>query len=240
MSYAGKPYHPPGPIAPPQEATNPLGVVALVLGILSVFMGCPLAIGALITGWIGMKREPSGMARAGFIIGLVSTILNVVAGIVGLMFFVLFVGVAGLAAYVDSKDAASQSYSSSSSSDSAAFDSSYGSPDIAPFPTSMPPMEMPKMPDPYIPPPYIPAPMPMPSGMPPGTFPGSPGFDPSSGFGPPGSIPTGSMPPGAFPPGAFPSGAFPPGLGPPTSLEPFQAPSIPDGSYDDPAKDETS
>lgn len=214
MSYAGKPYQPPGPYVRPQEATNSLGTVSLVLGILSVFMGCPLAIAALITGWVGMKREPSGMARAGFTIGLIMTIFNVVAGIVGLMFFVLFVGLAGLGAYVDSQEREGSSYSSYPSSDysSDPFDSSYGSPDIAPFPVSMPePMEMPKIPDPYVPPPYIPPPMP---GVGPGSFPGSPDFGPSSGFGPPGS-----MPPGAYPPGAFPPGAFPPGLGPPTTME---------------------
>jgi hypothetical protein len=215
MSYAGKPYPPPGPIAPPQEATNPLGVVALVLGIMSVFLGCPAAIGALITGWMGMKREPSGMARAGFTIGLIMTIFNQVAGIVGLIFFVFVIGLAGLGAYVDSQERATASYSSFPSADASAdpFDSSYGSPDIAPLPVSMPqPMEMPKLPDPYVPPPYVPPTMP--PGIDPATFPQPPNFGAPPGFGPPGA-----MPPGAFPPGAFPAGAFPPGLGPPTTME---------------------
>lgn len=230
MSYAGKPYLPPGPIAPPQEATNSLGTVSLVLGILSVFMGCPLAIGALITGWVGMKREPSGMARAGFFIGLIMTIFHVLAGVAVLLFFVFVIGIAAIAESQDRATANSSSYPGSSYSESSGFDSSYGSPDIAPFPVSMPePMELPKMPDPYVPPPMTP-------GMDPTAFPGGPDFGSPPNFGPggmgPGGIgppsgmgPEAGFPPGAFPPGAFPSGpgaypgAFPPGLGPPTTME---------------------
>jgi hypothetical protein len=224
MSYAGKPYPPPGTYAAPQEATNPLGVVSLVLGIMSIFMGCPAAIGALITGWMAMKREPSGMARAGFFIGLIMTIFHVVAGIVGVIIFVCIIG---FAAYADSQQRATPNYSSypgSSYSESSGFDSSYGSPDIAPMPVAMPPMEMPKMPDPYVPPPMAP-------GMDPTAFPGAPDFGAPPSFSPPSGMgrgpgfPSGAFGPRAFPsgpgayPGAFPPGAFPPGLGPPTTME---------------------
>lgn len=214
MSYVGKPYQPPGPIAPPQEATNSLGVVALVLGIMSVFLGCPLAIGALITGWVGMKREPNGMARAGFVIGLIMTIFNVVAGLVGLVFVVLLFGLGSAAAYVDARDE-NRSMSSGSAAEFPRIEpygSPFGSDDMAPMPVSMPPMELPKMPDPYVPRPYIPPTPPL--GMDPSSFPQAPSFGAPSGFGAPGS-----MPPGAYPPGAFPPGAFPPGLGPPTMME---------------------
>ncbi|HEV7279717.1 MAG TPA: DUF4190 domain-containing protein [Pirellulaceae bacterium] len=223
MSYAGKPYLPPGPIAPTQDANNSLGTISLVLGILSVFMGCPLAIGALITGWIGMKREPSGMARAGFVIGLIMTIVNVVAGIVGLLFFVFVIGIAAYAesqerATVDYSRYPTPSYPNSSHSRPSEFGSS---PDIAPFPVSMPPIEMPempKMPESYVPPA-------MPPGMDPSAFPRSPGFGAPPRFEPPGGMgrgpgfPPGAFPPGALPPGAYPPGAYPPDLGAPTTME---------------------
>ena len=223
MSYVGKPYPGPVPVAPPREANNQLGTVSLVLGVLSLFMGCPFAIGAMIVGWAGMKREPNGMARAGFILGLVMTIVNAGALLVGLMIFVVFGGLIGLGAYAESQERAREEFSDYPPTsvptieipEPHRFDPYEGmpdpyTPDFPAMPTSMPERMRPpefEMPEPYIPPPYEPPPMPT---FEPPAIPRPPGYRGPSGFAPP-------MPFG-------PSGAFPPGMGPPVTVEPDSSP----------------
>ena len=72
MSYAAKP-------VPAQEEGNPLALMSLILGIIGFLGGCPFSLAAVITGWMGMKREPSGMAKVGFWLGVVGMILQTLA-----------------------------------------------------------------------------------------------------------------------------------------------------------------
>ena len=90
---------PPGPVAPPTPGS---ATAALVLGILSIVMclGLFTGIPAMVVGR-NAKREieasggrlgGEGVANAGFITGLIGTLLSVL----GLLFFVLIiVGIAG-------------------------------------------------------------------------------------------------------------------------------------------------
>lgn len=155
------------------------------------------------------------MARAGFIMGLVMTLVNAAFAVVGILFFVVFGGLVGLGAYLDSQERATPSYSSYDGPTFAPPEmpspyiggDPYSVPEIPAMPTSMPGIDSPtfptpEIPSPYIPPPYTPPPMP---GVPSSPFPDRPGYAPPARFGPP--------------PG-FPSGAFPPGLGPPVTVEP--------------------
>lgn len=85
MSYAAKP-------APVQdqagEGTNTLAMASLVLGILGfVTGGCPFSLAAVVTGWMGMKREPQGMAKIGFWLGVAGMILQVLLGLFLLLSF---------------------------------------------------------------------------------------------------------------------------------------------------------
>jgi hypothetical protein len=64
------------------------GIVALVCGILGLFLGFP-AILAVIFGAMGMGRNKRhhGMAVAGFVLGLIVTIILLLAIILALAFF---------------------------------------------------------------------------------------------------------------------------------------------------------
>lgn len=96
--YAQQPWQQPSGYPPmqPYQVTPPtdgLGVAAMVIGIVSLVMMCAYGIGllgspaALIMGRISMKRIDRsegriggrGMAQAGFILGIVGTILLVLA-----------------------------------------------------------------------------------------------------------------------------------------------------------------
>lgn len=73
---------PGGNYPPPANPSgdNPLGMIAMICGLLSLVMGCPLSIAAIILGFIGMKKEPKGMATAGLILGIVTATLQLVVG----------------------------------------------------------------------------------------------------------------------------------------------------------------
>ena len=79
---------------PPQQQTNPLGIISLVLGILSVvlalILGCcapgvnmPFAIAAIILGILQIKSKKNqkgrGLGIAGLICGIVATVLFIFA-----------------------------------------------------------------------------------------------------------------------------------------------------------------
>ncbi|HEV7280576.1 MAG TPA: hypothetical protein VGN57_10255 [Pirellulaceae bacterium] len=96
-----------GGYPPPQNPSgeNQLGMIAMICGLLSLIMGCPLSIAAIILGFIGMKKEPKGMATAGLVLGIVTATLQLVAlcfvvAIYGLFFGALAAGAAGIAAMV--------------------------------------------------------------------------------------------------------------------------------------------
>jgi predicted Zn finger-like uncharacterized protein len=94
-----------------KEEAQVLSIVALVLGILSLVCGCgstlfwycaPLpflmAIGAIVTGLMGMKRGGRTMGMIGAILGGVSILLTIVAIIVGIFFGAMILGAANLGA----------------------------------------------------------------------------------------------------------------------------------------------
>ena len=63
------------PVAP----QNPLGIAAFVCSIIGLPSMGILSLIALILGAIAMRREPKGLAIAGFIIGLVGTLIGCIA-----------------------------------------------------------------------------------------------------------------------------------------------------------------
>lgn len=80
---------PPGPpnlATQPAVATsnpsqdNPLGLIAMVCGLLSLIMGCPLSIAAIVLGFLGRKKEPKGMATTGLALGAATLTLQVLFG----------------------------------------------------------------------------------------------------------------------------------------------------------------
>jgi len=83
---------PPAPQTPGPVPQNGLGTAALVLGILQFFCLGPIGgILALIMGRIGMTKAKQelatngGVAKAGFILGLIGVILWVISIIVGII-----------------------------------------------------------------------------------------------------------------------------------------------------------
>lgn len=113
---------PVGHYPPPQNPSgdNPLGLIAMICGLLSLVMGCPLSIAAIILGFLGMKKEPKGMATAGLILGIVTATLQLVflcifVAFYGLLFGALAAGTAAIAAtapYVATDSAFRQAASS--------------------------------------------------------------------------------------------------------------------------------
>ncbi len=93
--YGGTPMYPnAGPPFPPGRQ-NALGLVAMILGIASVplaccYLGLPLGIGALVTGWLGKQKADQGLADNGgqALAGLVCGAIGAVVGLarVGLTF----------------------------------------------------------------------------------------------------------------------------------------------------------
>jgi hypothetical protein len=82
MSYAAK------PLPAADQGNNSLALVSLILGIVGLVTGgCPFSLAAAITGWMGMKREPSGQAKIGFWLGVVGMILQALLGLFILLFF---------------------------------------------------------------------------------------------------------------------------------------------------------
>lgn len=108
----------PPPMNPSGE--NQLGMIAMICGLLSLVMGCPLSIAAIILGFVGMKKEPKGMATAGLILGIVTATLQLVVlcfimAFYGLIFGAIAAGTAGIAAmapYVATDSAFQQAASS--------------------------------------------------------------------------------------------------------------------------------
>ena len=69
-----------------------MSIAALVLGIISVVLFCfwylaiPCAILAIIFGILGRKKEKSGMATAGFVLGIVAITISIIIVIIGIAF----------------------------------------------------------------------------------------------------------------------------------------------------------
>lgn len=86
MSYAAKPV--PAEKGQVDEGNSSLAMVSLVLGIVGLVTGgCPFSIGATITGWMGMQREPAGNAKMGFWLGVVGMVFQTLLGIFILVSF---------------------------------------------------------------------------------------------------------------------------------------------------------
>jgi hypothetical protein len=82
------------PQGQPVMPQNGMGTAALVMGILQFFcLGIIGSILAVVFGRIGMKRAEQGLAtnggaaKAGYILGIIGIILNVIATIVLIVFF---------------------------------------------------------------------------------------------------------------------------------------------------------
>jgi hypothetical protein len=88
MSYAAK------PVPARDDGNNSLAMVSLILGIVGLVTGgCPFSLAAAITGWMGMKREPSGTAKIGFWLGVVGMILQALLALFLLLFFGAALGI---------------------------------------------------------------------------------------------------------------------------------------------------
>jgi hypothetical protein len=91
MSYAVKPV--PDAKGPAVEGNNPLAMISLILGLVGIVTGgCPFSIGATITGWMGMQREPVGTAKLGFWLGVSGMIFQMFLGMFILVSFGLGLG----------------------------------------------------------------------------------------------------------------------------------------------------
>lgn len=77
-----------------QPQTNTLAIVSLILGILSLIgFGILTGIPAIVTGVLGMKQlEQKGMAVAGLIMGIISTVVTVLITL--FIVFLIFIGAA--------------------------------------------------------------------------------------------------------------------------------------------------
>jgi hypothetical protein len=86
------------PSQPAGAPNNTLGLIAMILGIVSIplvccfFLGVPVAIAAIITGWMGKAKAEQGLATnrgqalAGFYCGIAAIVLAILSVIVGLIF----------------------------------------------------------------------------------------------------------------------------------------------------------
>ncbi|WP_328343041.1 DUF4190 domain-containing protein [Micromonospora sp. NBC_00421] len=100
--YAQQPYgaaasYPGAGYPAPQGQQNTLGLVSLILGIASIpllccaFLGIPLGIGAVVTGWLGMQKAAQGLAgnagqaKAGLICGAVAVGLGILLVLLNLI-----------------------------------------------------------------------------------------------------------------------------------------------------------
>jgi hypothetical protein len=89
------------PAAPAAAPQNGLGTVALVMGLLQ-FVCLPLiaSVLAIVFGWLGMKKAKQGLAtnggvaKAGFILGIVGVILSIIGGILAVVLIVFGVNAA--------------------------------------------------------------------------------------------------------------------------------------------------
>ncbi|GIJ26127.1 hypothetical protein Vqi01_12890 [Micromonospora qiuiae] len=85
--YGGTPMYPHAGFAGPSGQQNTLGLVAMILGIASIplnccYLGVPLGLAAVITGWLGKQKADqglasnSGQALAGLICGAIGILLT--------------------------------------------------------------------------------------------------------------------------------------------------------------------
>ncbi|WP_341717553.1 DUF4190 domain-containing protein [Micromonospora sp. FIMYZ51] len=85
--YGGTPMYPNAGFAGPGGQENTLGLVAMILGIAAIplnccYLGIPLGLAAVITGWLGKQKADqglasnSGQALAGLICGAVGLLLG--------------------------------------------------------------------------------------------------------------------------------------------------------------------
>lgn len=82
--------------AEPPKKTNSLAVVSLVLGIISIVLGCcgswiaiVLGIGGIVCAVMANKEEKTGMAKAGMICSIIGIILAIVVLIFAIAFSVV-------------------------------------------------------------------------------------------------------------------------------------------------------
>ena len=86
------------PYRQPGAPNDTLGLVALIAGVVSIplvccfYFGVPVAIAAIITGWMGKQKAEQGLATnrgqalAGFYCGIAAIGLSVLRFIFGLIF----------------------------------------------------------------------------------------------------------------------------------------------------------
>ncbi|MFC4018150.1 DUF4190 domain-containing protein [Micromonospora sp. GCM10011542] len=87
--YGGAPTYPNAGYPQQQGQNNTLGLVSMILGIASIplvccfFLGIPVGIAAVVTGWLGRQKAAqgqasnAGQAKAGLICGAVAVVLGI-------------------------------------------------------------------------------------------------------------------------------------------------------------------
>ncbi|MBQ1071963.1 hypothetical protein KBX06_02095 [Micromonospora sp. C31] len=97
----GQQAYPPPPMYPnagfgakgPGQQQNTLGLVSMILGIASIplvccYLGIPLGIGAVVTGWLGKQKADQGLADNGSqaLAGLICGAVGIVLGLLQIVF----------------------------------------------------------------------------------------------------------------------------------------------------------
>ncbi|MCM0674745.1 DUF4190 domain-containing protein [Micromonospora phytophila] len=88
QAHNAPPMYPNAGYPPPQGQQNTLGLVSMILGIVSIpmvccYLGIPLGIAAVVTGWLGKQKADQGLANnsgqalAGLICGAIGALLGV-------------------------------------------------------------------------------------------------------------------------------------------------------------------
>jgi hypothetical protein len=83
------PYHPyPPHVAIAPRPVNGLGIAGFIVSLVGFFTGCILCPVGLLLSFIALFKRPRGFAVAGFILGMIGTVIPVlVVGFFGLMIF---------------------------------------------------------------------------------------------------------------------------------------------------------
>lgn len=82
---------------PKEKKSSGLAIASLVLGIISIVMGCcgsgfPFSIGGIICGAIANKQEKDGMAKSGLICSIIGLVLSIAMTIFLVVIYVMALG----------------------------------------------------------------------------------------------------------------------------------------------------
>ena len=88
----------PAPVEQSKEKkSSGLAIASLVLGIISIVMGCcgggfPFSIGGIICGAIANKQEKDGMAKGGLICSIIGLVLSIAITIFIVVIYIMILG----------------------------------------------------------------------------------------------------------------------------------------------------